>query len=85
MLGAAVLCLAAAYIMLFGIHTPSQGTPFPLTPTPDDGQTLSLEPARGRSNHERDETLTFYGRLFSFYLGIPCPAGKMMAFPVQMG
>ena len=34
----------AACIMLFDIHTLSQGTPFPLTLTLDDGQTLSLSP-----------------------------------------
>ena len=30
------------HIMLFDIHTLAQGTPFPLTLTLDDGQTLSL-------------------------------------------
>lgn len=37
-----VLKPGSLHIMLFDIHTLAQGTPFPLTLTLDDGQTLSL-------------------------------------------
>ncbi|MEN3797243.1 copper chaperone PCu(A)C [Aeromonas caviae] len=40
--GEAVLKPGSLHIMLFDIHTLAQGTPFPLTLTLDDGQTLSL-------------------------------------------